>query len=159
MGDSAGTIFAVAVAMKTPTCTLGASSPANPRARKMRSRAKTTTNNPQQTTNDHGIEQDGTNVRRREASCYIRRISSYEGGIYRKRNYCSGHEGGRESEHVSLNMLLLLSSSSSFVVMEYTDRKWGAAWCHVILRIFFLVSLRVHLRESFRSTRDGRAPG
>ena len=44
MGDSAGTIFAVAVAMKTPTCcTLGASSSANPRARKMRSRAKTTT--------------------------------------------------------------------------------------------------------------------
>ena len=44
MGDSAGTIFAGAVAMKTPTCcTLGASSAANPRARKMRSRAKTTT--------------------------------------------------------------------------------------------------------------------
>ena len=66
----------------------------------------------------HGIEQDGTNVRRREASCYIRRISSYEGGIYRKRNYCLGREGGCESEHVSL-YIFLFCCCTSFVVMEY----------------------------------------
>ena len=138
MGDGAGAIFVVAVATKTPTLTLGASSSAflEP-SHKTRSRAKHNNKPSPNTRKRHGIEQDGTNVRRREASCYIRCISSYEGGIYRKRNYCLGREGGCESEHVSLYIFLLLL----LLYIVCCDGIWiemGSVWLSHYLEDFCL---------------------